>query len=104
MNRVVRRPQAKRDLIQIGRYIAQDSVSSAVRFLRSARSDMRKLAEMPGMDARRDFEDARLAELRSWPIGGFRNYLIFYLPLSDGIEVVRVLHGARDLERIFRSR
>jgi toxin ParE1/3/4 len=25
------------------------------------------------------------------------NYLIFYRPISDGIEIVRVLHGARDI-------
>lgn len=36
-----------------------------------------------------------LAEnLRSFPVG---RYVIFYLPLLDGIEIVRVLHSARDL-------
>ncbi|MEQ8464840.1 hypothetical protein [Coleofasciculus sp. E1-EBD-02] len=29
------------------------------------------------------------------------DYLIFYLPLTNGIEVVRVLYGRRDIERIF---
>ena len=33
----------------------------------------------------------------------FGSYLIFYQPLTDGIEVVRVLHGARDIDRIFRE-
>ncbi len=33
----------------------------------------------------------------------FRKYLVFYIPRSDGIEVVRVLHGARDLPAIFHS-
>jgi toxin ParE1/3/4 len=36
-----------------------------------------------------------------WPIGGFEKYLIFYLPLPDGIDVIRVVHGARDIERLF---
>jgi toxin ParE1/3/4 len=36
--------------------------------------------------------------LRSWPLD---NYLIFYKPLPDGIEVLRVLHGARDLPPFF---
>jgi plasmid stabilization system protein ParE len=26
------------------------------------------------------------------------NYIIFYLPLSDGIEVIRVLHGRQDID------
>jgi plasmid stabilization system protein ParE len=29
-----------------------------------------------------------------------RNHVIFYLPLANGIELVRVLHGARDLEAV----
>ena len=33
----------------------------------------------------------------------FRNYLIFYLPLRDGIEIWRVLHGARDLRNLLKE-
>jgi len=36
--------------------------------------------------------------LRSFPVG---RYAIFYLPIPDGVEIVRVLHGARDLDAIF---
>jgi toxin ParE1/3/4 len=39
--------------------------------------------------------------LRVWPIDGFRNHLIFFHPTNDGVEIVRVLHGARDLEALF---
>lgn len=39
-----------------------------------------------------------LAEgLRSFPTG---QYIIFYQPVPGGIEIVRVLHGARDLDAI----
>ena len=31
------------------------------------------------------------------------SYLIFYRPLPDSIEVVRVAHGSRDLPSIFDS-
>ncbi len=34
-------------------------------------------------------------ELRSFPVG---RYVIFYLPLVDGVELVRVLHSARDID------
>jgi plasmid stabilization system protein ParE len=30
----------------------------------------------------------------------FRNYLVFYRPIRDGIEVLTVLHGARDLHAV----
>ena len=32
---------------------------------------------------------------------GFENFLIFYVPTKSGINIVRVLHGAQDLDRIF---
>ena len=39
--------------------------------------------------------------MRRRPISdGFEKILIFYLPLQDGIDVVRVVHGSRDLERL----
>jgi toxin ParE1/3/4 len=38
--------------------------------------------------------------LRSLPVG---NYVIFYRPIDDGIEVVRVLHGARDIDAMFEG-
>jgi hypothetical protein len=39
--------------------------------------------------------------LRRAPVKGFMNYLLFYIPRSGGIDVVRVLHAARDIESIF---
>jgi toxin ParE1/3/4 len=33
----------------------------------------------------------------------FERYVIFYHPLPDGAEVIRVLHGMRDIENIFDS-
>jgi toxin ParE1/3/4 len=45
-------------------------------------------------------DSPQLAELRCWPIRGFEKHLIFYLPKPDGIEVIRVLHGSRDIQAI----
>jgi toxin ParE1/3/4 len=44
-----------------------------------------------------------LAGLRAWPIPRFQNCVIYYRPIRDGIEVVRVLHGAQDVERILEG-
>ncbi|MFC1707767.1 DDE-type integrase/transposase/recombinase [Planctomycetota bacterium] len=41
-----------------------------------------------------------LAGIRMWSIRGFKNHLIFYRPSPEGLDVVRVLHGARDIPRI----
>ena len=39
--------------------------------------------------------------MRRFLVRGFDNYLIFYLPQPGGIDVIRVLHGARDIDNIF---
>lgn len=58
---------------------------------------LRLLASQPLMGRSRD----ELAPgVRSMPIG---RYVIFYLPLHDGIDFVRVLHSARDIEPIFEK-
>jgi toxin ParE1/3/4 len=53
---------------------------------------------MPGMGRRYESSHPRLAAVRVWPVKGFRNHLIFYRPIENGIEVVHLFHGARDLD------
>jgi toxin ParE1/3/4 len=91
------------DLSDAFNYIARDSLDAAKRFLDAVRQDAQRLTEMPGIGALRDFARPDLKDVRSWPVSGFRNFLIFYRPIDDGIEVIRVVHGARDLDRLFRS-
>jgi toxin ParE1/3/4 len=38
------------------------------------------------------------ADVRSFPVG---RYVVFYVPIDAGIDVVRVLHSARDVDAIF---
>lgn len=102
-SRVVLRADAEADIESISDYIAADSLDSARRFRSVIRTECQALAEMPGMGARRDFDNPRLANVRSWPVKGFRNYLIFYRGIEGGIEVLRILHGARNIERLFRG-
>lgn len=95
MGRLDRRPQATRDLKDIWRYIAADSESSADRWAEKIEAICIRLSKLPlSGRSRPDFG----TELRSVPCG---NYLVIYRALPDGIELVRVLHGARDLNAIF---
>jgi toxin ParE1/3/4 len=36
-----------------------------------------------------------------WRVKDFEKYLIFYRPQKDGIDVLRIIHGARDIEELF---
>jgi toxin ParE1/3/4 len=101
--RIVLRQDAIDDIDETSDYIARDNLDAARRFRATVREEIRSLSEMPGMGARREFDNPRLKEVRSWPVKHFMNYLIFYRPIEDGIEVLRVLHGARDIDRIFRG-
>lgn len=94
MPRVLKTPEAELDLIEIAAYIEADNPAAAERLLDKFAEKFRLLSDFPGLGRTRE----ELAEsLRSFPVG---NYIIFYLPLVDGIEVIRVLHGARNIRRL----
>jgi toxin ParE1/3/4 len=101
MSRVARRPQAVTDLVEVATYIARDSPVAAERFLTRAEATIQRLSEMPGLGRPTHFLEDEFVGMRSWPIRGFPNYLVFYQETEGGIEIIRVLHGARDLAGIF---
>jgi toxin ParE1/3/4 len=88
---------------QIADYLAARSIDAAERFLDSCRAEYERLAAMPLMGRLREFKNPAAANIRSWPIGGFPNHPIFYRPVEDGVEILHVLHGARDLEALFED-
>jgi toxin ParE1/3/4 len=88
-------PDALTDLERIQAYIARDRPDAGRRMVSRLLDAMDTLAEHPGIGAKRD--ELRPG-FRSYPVG---NYLIIYLPRDGGVEVLRVLHGAQNLGRIF---
>lgn len=95
MPSIIRSPQAESDLIEIAVYIAQDNPKAASRWLDTIDEKLDMLSRQPLIGEIRE-EIAR--NLRSFPVG---NYIIFYQPFDDGVKLVRVLHGARDLDQLF---
>lgn len=89
--------RAKHDLIEIWNYIADDSVASADALVDDFYEVVGALVRHPNLGRRRD----ELAPgILSFPFG---RYVIFYRTLRVGVEVVRVLHGSRDIPAIFRG-
>jgi toxin ParE1/3/4 len=99
--RILRTEAARRDLNEQAKFIQSDSPDTAIRFLRAAEETFDRLASMPELGERQEFGQKRLAGLRAWQVRGFENCLIFDRPIERGIEVVRVLHAARDIAAIF---
>ncbi len=103
MARTVVSPRADRDVDEQFAYIARDSRHAAVRFLAAAEETFDQLAKMPELGGQFDVRISHLAGLRVWQIKGFEKYLVFYCPIEQGVEIIRVLHGARDIAAVFEA-
>jgi toxin ParE1/3/4 len=83
--------RARRDLREIWREIAKDNRTAADAIVRRAGERIRSLEHHPELGpARPDFGPG----LRALVAG---KYLVVYKRRPDEVEIVRVLHGARDL-------
>lgn len=98
MARILRRPKAIDDVEEIAKYIADDSVDAALRFLTNAEATVQRLAESPGLGSPYSSEHPQLKNLRACRVLGFPKHVVFYFELAGAIEVIRILHGARDLD------
>ena len=97
MPRVTVTKEAKRDLRSIWSYIAEDNPSAADRTLDTVNDRISLLADNPYLGpARPD-----IAPDLQYLVSG--NYLILYRVLSESVEIVRVLHGARNLAALFKG-
>lgn len=82
-------------MVEIWAYIAADSVRAADRTNATFYERFEALAEHPVMGRSRS---ELLADLRSFPAG---SYAIFYRPTGGGVEILRVIHQARDITSMF---
>jgi toxin ParE1/3/4 len=89
--------RARRDLIEIWRYIASDNESAADRFIDFITQRFKILGETPYAGISRD--ELRPG-YRSFPVG---QYVVFYRVSESRVQIMHVLHGKRDLEALFES-
>ena len=95
MARVTIRPQADVDIEEIWEFIAADSIAAADKWVDVLDEKMYLWATQPMMGRARDELAPGVRRLT------FGRYVVFFSPLTDGIDVVRVLHGARDIDNTF---
>ncbi|MFE1745773.1 type II toxin-antitoxin system RelE/ParE family toxin [Coleofasciculus sp. H7-2] len=86
---------AKQDIDNIISFLFSRNPGAAEGFLDQIEEKFQNIANFPNMGRRRDDLNP---PLRSFPID---NYLIFYRPIENGIEVVRVISGYRDIDTVF---
>lgn len=101
MRSLLRSELAIRDLDEHAEYIAQDNLDAAIRFLEAAEETFRQIAEMPGMGSPQEHKHPQLVGVRRWAVMDFPKHLVFYRARDDEVEILRVVHGARDLGALF---
>jgi antitoxin ParD1/3/4/toxin ParE1/3/4 len=98
--RYILAPEAAHDLIQIWRYIKkQSNVETADRVESAIRERIAFLAANPGAGHWR--KDLTEQPVKFFPV---YSYLIVYRPEKRPLQIVSILHGRRDVERILKQR
>lgn len=93
-------PQATDDLIDIWSFIAQDNPEAADRVEEAVFRACELLADSPRAGRKRT--DLTQLPLCFWVVHPYPNYLIVYYPDKKPLQVIRILHGARDLPSVLR--
>jgi toxin ParE1/3/4 len=88
-------PKASRDLNAISDYFVEKNIEAGERLLKEFEQKCQNLIKFPKMG--KSYSKIR-TNLRGVPLGG---YIIFYQIIPDGIEVLRVVNGRKDLEALF---
>lgn len=94
---IVVSPEAETDLEEIGDYIAQDNPERAVTFIDEIYSRFEAISRTPRAYVERPEIDPGV---RSCVHG---SYVIFFYVTDSTVEIARVLHGARNIARLFSS-
>jgi toxin ParE1/3/4 len=94
MGRLLRTPQANRDLVEIWSYITRDNPAAAENVLAGIERTCNRLLEFPEMG-----QSCRCLgqSVRYFTVG---SYAVFYRAIEDGIEILRVVSGSRDIGAI----
>jgi toxin ParE1/3/4 len=100
---LVKRPIIIQDLITCATYIGSNNLDASDQFLFAAESTFKQLIEMPRIGRISGFTHPQLSAVRQLPIKGFKSYLVFYQIQPDTIDIIRVLHSARNIEKILEN-
>ncbi len=100
--KVLYRQSASDDVVRQFRYylVAANLPEVAIRFRDAVRRTVQSLRLRPLVGPRYSSSNPQLQNLRSWPVAGFEAIRIYYLLDGDSMDILRILHGKRDVKRI----
>lgn len=94
MGRLLRTSKANRDLVEIWSYIARDNPAAAENVLEGIERTSDRLLDFPEMG---QSCECLGQSVRCFTVG---SYVVFYRPIENGIEILRVISGSRDIKAI----
>lgn len=103
MRQLTLRPKAQADIEAIIDYLLVERPPSAKGFVNILQNTFDLLAENPKIGATRQYSQKALSGMRMFPIKQFSAYLIFYLHDDQTLDVVRVLHGSKEISALFNE-
>ena len=101
--KVIKKLDAMLATYEIADRIGKDDVDAANRFVDAVETSCAFLAEFPDSGEVLRIRHKRLKGLRAWPVKGYRNYLILFLAKDETVEILAVVHGARNLRHVVRD-
>jgi toxin ParE1/3/4 len=101
MYTIIVSPEARADLTNYYDTIAEKNPTAALKVFDAARQTFADLARFPRSGSLSPYHPDPTQEIRRWAVKGFRKYLIFYRVSTESIEIIRILHGSQDLDRLF---
>ena len=97
---VIRQAAAERDIFEYAVYLELKSPQASDRFLHAVEATIARLSSSPGIGQAVEIRGLDYPGLRCGTVDRFKNYVVYYVPIPKGIEVVRVIHGARGDEAL----
>ena len=82
--------------------IGLDNLEASLRVFKAIEEAFKLLAENPGIGASCEIDEDQFRDFRFWPVKKYTDYLVIYRPIPNGVEIVRVIHGAQDMGRVLR--
>lgn len=100
---ILKRSQAIVSIHKQADKILEENPSAALRFVEATEEAFSLLEKNPEMGRQYQYISRRLTGLRIWRVAGFEKHLIFYRPFSEGVEILDVVHGKRDIPAILED-
>ena len=97
-------PKADGDVDSCFMWIHKDNPSAAIKFIDAVEQICNTLSKMPSIGSRHYADISLVRGVRMIAVNNFKNYLLFFLEYESYIDVIRLLHSARDIPEILQSK